>query len=106
MIPALLYLSAMYGAVGAAWAWAVFNAAFLLLWSPVVHHRFAPGLHARWLWSDIIQVAAVPCGLALLAINLGLAPSPTRSQAAARLALSFALMLVPALLTARRNHTR
>jgi hypothetical protein len=37
-----------------------------LLWAPVVHRRFAPGLHWRWLLQDIAPTAVASAALATL----------------------------------------
>lgn len=71
-IPALLVVAPAYGAVGTGWVWAILNAAWFALWTPVVHRRFAPGLHARWLLRDIGCVAVPAAVLALLLHIAGL----------------------------------
>ena len=31
-----------------------------MLWTPLAHNKFAPGLHRGWLWSDIARPAILP----------------------------------------------
>ena len=59
LIPSIIIAATHYGMVGAGWAWLLSNASFLLLWCPLVHQRFAPGLHRHWLFLDVALPAAV-----------------------------------------------
>jgi O-antigen/teichoic acid export membrane protein len=65
LVPGVLLLTPCFGAVGAGAAWLSVNAAFLLFWTPLVHRRFAPALHGRWLMRDIGGVVAPPLLVAL-----------------------------------------
>lgn len=99
MVPLLLYVTTRHGALGAAWVWAGFNASFFLLWTPLVHRRFAPGLHGSWLLRDVVRVAALPCGLAALSVAAGTGASTSRLAAALwaggmLVALTFAALCV------------
>lgn len=69
-IPLLAYAASRFGAPGAAWVWAAFNGAFFLAWTPLIHRRFAPGMHASWMWRDVLRVAAAPVLIAAVAANL------------------------------------
>jgi O-antigen/teichoic acid export membrane protein len=53
LIPSLVYATATYGMTGAGWAWLASNLLYFVVWVPLVHRRFAPGLHLRWLREDI-----------------------------------------------------
>jgi O-antigen/teichoic acid export membrane protein len=70
LVPLVFILGNQYGAVGAGIAWLGVNAAYLLLWTPVIHHAYAPGLHRHWLLEDILAIvvpaAAVGFGVAAL----------------------------------------
>lgn len=71
LAPALIFAATRWGAVGTGVVWTLLNATYILLWTPVVHARFAPGLHGRWLWRDIAPVAAAAAACAgLLALVL------------------------------------
>ena len=72
VVPLLPHLAAERGAIGVAWLWLGGNAAFFLLWTPLVHRAFAPGLHASWMLRDVLLVAAPPATLALVATAVGL----------------------------------
>jgi O-antigen/teichoic acid export membrane protein len=85
MAPVLLFLTNRYGALGAGCAWVGFNASFFLLWTPLVHHRFAPGLHRHWLLHDVVAIGIAPCTVAAVAALTGIgrqAASGGRVQAA------------------------
>lgn len=53
LIPAVWWATHHHGPLGAGWAWLLSNAAYLMLWVPLVHRRLAPGLHITWLMQDI-----------------------------------------------------
>ena len=59
-VPLLILGIKRYGMVGAGWVWLLTNLASFLLWVPVVHQRFAPGLHLKWLGRDILLISALP----------------------------------------------
>ena len=66
LIPAIIWAATRYGMVGAGWAWFIFNLAYFALWTPLVHHKFAPGLHAGWLLADVLRLVLLPVVAALL----------------------------------------
>lgn len=68
-IPFLLFLTKTIGVTGAGYAWLVTNALYLLLWTPVVHRRFAKGQHVKWLIEDVLAPGRYGV-LALLAFTL------------------------------------
>ena len=53
LIPSMLIAVRHYGAIGAAASWMCAMALYLIVWSPLVHHRCAPGLHRLWLLKDV-----------------------------------------------------
>jgi hypothetical protein len=57
LIPAMIMAAVYNGAVGVAIAYLIIRGAFLLLWTPVIHHRFAPGIEFAWLLKDILPAA-------------------------------------------------
>lgn len=63
LVPAVLWAASAYGALGSAWVWAAGNSVFFLGWSPIVHRKFAPGLHASWLRGDVLRVASAPVAI-------------------------------------------
>lgn len=66
-IPAIWLATTHYGAQGAGWAWLGANVVYALAWVPLVHRRFAPGLHRLWLFADVLPItAAVICASLLL----------------------------------------
>lgn len=56
LIPSIILATLHYGMIGAGWAWLAANLAYFLFWVPLVHIRFAPGLHWPWLFGDVISV--------------------------------------------------
>ncbi len=53
LIPLLLWATLQFGAIGAAWAWLVLILAYFIGWTPLIHRKFEPGLHWRWLGRDV-----------------------------------------------------
>lgn len=70
LVPALIVAAHRWGAVGTGVVWTATMLVYLLLWSPVVHGRFAPALRTAWLTRDIVPMVgasgAAALGLALL----------------------------------------
>jgi O-antigen/teichoic acid export membrane protein len=58
-IPAIFYAAVEYGPVGVGWVWLTFRFLTLLLWTPYIHKIFAPGLHMRWLLTDVMPSVAI-----------------------------------------------
>ena len=54
LVPSLIWATLQFGTIGAGWAWLLSNLIYFMLWVPVVHHRFARGLHWSWIVSDVI----------------------------------------------------
>ena len=72
LLPALVWATLHYGMAGAGAVWLGANLLYLVAWTGVIHHRFAPGLHLRWLIGDVARIA-VPTwvfGIAVRALPL------------------------------------
>lgn len=59
LIPSIVLAATHYGMAGAGWAWLISNAVYFVVWTPLVHRRFAPGLHSKWLCNDILRPIAL-----------------------------------------------
>jgi len=66
LMPTLIWATIAHGMVGAGAAWFGANLLYLGVWVPVIHRRFAPGLHVRWICNDILRIAipTLLCGVA------------------------------------------
>lgn len=53
-IPAVYFSATKYGAVGTGFVWFMFNLITLLCWTAIVHRKFSPGLHKKWLAEDVV----------------------------------------------------
>lgn len=60
LMPAIVLATARFGAIGAGVVWASTNILFFFAWTPIVHRRFVPGLHGRWLVEDVLKVLGLP----------------------------------------------
>lgn len=67
-VPLIFYAAFEYGVIGVAWTWVGFRALSLVVWVPFIHHKFAPGLHSKWLLKDIAP-AVLSSVVILLSIN-------------------------------------
>lgn len=65
-LPIIVYAAISYGAVGAGVAWFSFRCFFFLVWSPIVHRTYFPGLHSKWLLKDLFPSVLAFCVIAAL----------------------------------------
>ena len=55
-VPLIYYVAKNYGAEGAGMAWFSFRTIWFLWWTPIIHRRFLPGFHLRWLITQILPI--------------------------------------------------
>lgn len=60
LMPAILWLVPMFGAVGAAWIWVALNSAYVLVGIHFMHLRVLPGEKWRWYGSDVMLPSMGP----------------------------------------------
>jgi O-antigen/teichoic acid export membrane protein len=53
LVPAILWVTPRYGAMGAAWALGLLNVGYVLIGIHFMHKRLLPGEKWRWYWKDI-----------------------------------------------------
>lgn len=56
-VPIIIYAAYSFGAIGVAITWFVLRLVSFIIWTPIVHHKFAPGLHKNWILHDIMPIA-------------------------------------------------
>lgn len=66
LVPSLLWSVGRYGGVGAGYVWLTLNALYFVAWVPLVHRKFVPGLHARWLGQDSLLIILAAAGVGFL----------------------------------------
>jgi len=59
LVPAIIWGASQYGGVGAGYVWLVMNVIYFLVWVPLVHKRFKPGLNLPWYGRDVLPVYGV-----------------------------------------------
>ncbi|GAB1234026.1 lipopolysaccharide biosynthesis protein [Ferrigenium sp. UT5] len=65
-VPVLAYVAFNYGAAEVALTWFAIRCITFFIWPAVVHHKFAPGLHWKWLGRDVLfPLVGVILGLSL-----------------------------------------
>lgn len=78
-VPLLVSLSARFGIVGAAAAWAALNLLYLFLGTWLTHRKLLPGIAGRWLGGDVgvpLLISLVIVGGGCLALQLLDVPTP------------------------------
>lgn len=68
-LPAVLFAAKSWGTAGAATAWLIMNAVYLLCWLPLIHRALIPGAHRRWMSRDVLPItlaAGLPALIAAL----------------------------------------
>ncbi len=56
LVPALIWAVDKYSGVGAGYVWLLVNIIYFVVWVPVVHHKFAPGLNLGWFSRDTLLI--------------------------------------------------
>lgn len=87
LVPTIIWAASTHGAIGAGWAWLGMNALTFVAWLPFVHHKFVPGLNARWYTFDTLMLLLPAAGAGVLA-------SRYVPEDASRLALFLATLAV------------
>lgn len=71
-IPVIVYVAFEYGALGVAQAWFSLRLISFIVWAPVVHHMYAPGIHFSWLLKDIAPTFLLTVLLLVLVQSLNI----------------------------------
>jgi len=56
LIPAIIWGTYQYGALGAGYVWLTMNFISFIAWLPIVHRRFEPGLNLKWYFQDVLII--------------------------------------------------
>jgi O-antigen/teichoic acid export membrane protein len=56
LIPITIWAAVNFGGAGAGYVWLAMNLAVFFFWLPFIHHKFEPGLNAKWYFQDILPV--------------------------------------------------
>lgn len=70
LVPAILWATPRYGAVGAAWAWILLNAGYLIVGIQFMHRRLLAYEKWRWYLDDLLKPVLLIGGYVLLAREL------------------------------------
>lgn len=55
LVPAIFLVTPSYGAVGAAWVWALLNAGYVTIAMHYMYKKLMPEEKWRWYWHDVIK---------------------------------------------------
>jgi len=67
-IPLIIFVAFKYEALGVAITWFILRLIIFTIWTPIVHHKFAPGIHLSWIFKDVAPIF-VSSAVALFLIN-------------------------------------
>ncbi|MBE0469906.1 MAG: oligosaccharide flippase family protein [Methyloprofundus sp.] len=70
LLPTLWVATEQYGMIGAGYAWLMINILYFMIWTAVIHKTYAPGLHMKWLVTDILKLLVLPIIVALVLASL------------------------------------
>ncbi|MCU7820028.1 MAG: polysaccharide biosynthesis protein, partial [gamma proteobacterium symbiont of Lucinoma myriamae] len=65
-VPVIYFSAIHYGALGAGIGWFSVRLVWFLWWTPIVHHKFVPGLHMNWLLQDLLPIVITAMGMSYL----------------------------------------
>ncbi len=71
-IPVIVYVAFEYGALGVAMVWFAMRLISFVIWTPIVHNKFAPGIHWPWLLKDVAPILISTVGLLLIIDSVGI----------------------------------
>jgi O-antigen/teichoic acid export membrane protein len=58
-VPIIILISLNFGAHSASIAWFLIRLFWLIVWTPIINFKFAPGLHAKWFFNDVLLIIVV-----------------------------------------------
>jgi O-antigen/teichoic acid export membrane protein len=56
VVPLIFVVAERFGPIGTGAVWAVSNGLYFLIYVPIVHARFLPGIHWKWVLQDILPI--------------------------------------------------
>ena len=56
IVPSIIWAANQYGGVGSGYVWLAINILFFVVWVPVVHRQFEPGLNKVWFGRDVLPI--------------------------------------------------
>ncbi len=71
-VPVIIFVAFEYGALGVALTWFILRLISFIIWTPIVHSKFAPGLHWPWLFVDIAPLFLSTCVMLLFIKSIGI----------------------------------
>lgn len=69
-IPLIVYTAYTYGALGVAFMWFGLRLISFIIWTPIVHHKFAPGIHWSWLSKDVAPILISTTAALIIIYNI------------------------------------
>lgn len=60
LMPMLWYATQNHGMIGAGYAWLTVNLFYMIIWTGLVHNKYANGIHLKWILNDISKLIILP----------------------------------------------
>lgn len=70
LLPTLWVATEQFGMIGAGYAWLMINILYFMIWTAVIHKIYVPGLHIKWLVTDIFKLLVLPIIVALILASI------------------------------------
>ncbi|QYJ83756.1 oligosaccharide flippase family protein [Shewanella aegiceratis] len=65
LIPSVIHIASLYGAIGAGYVWFFVNFFYFSLWVSYIHYKLEPNLFRKWLGKDILTILIPTLGMSL-----------------------------------------
>lgn len=69
LVPAIIWATNHYGAIGAGWVWLIMNMIIIGMWVPYVHHKVEPGINKEW-YKQILKLYLVMLSMGSIVASL------------------------------------
>ena len=56
VVPMIFFTAYLYGPMGVGMVWFFMQSIVFLIWSPIIHRKYAPGIHRAWIIRDIMLI--------------------------------------------------
>lgn len=56
LVPTIIWAASQFGGVGAGYVWLGMNLLPFVVWLPIIHRKFEPGLNLKWYGQDIFAI--------------------------------------------------
>lgn len=98
LIPTIALVASKYHGIGAGYVWLSMNLLSFIVWLPLVHRKFAPGLNHKWYINDILAIF-IPIIVVGILLNTFTISSDSRWLSLMQLCLMEGALLITGILS-------